>query len=127
MHSKKLKDISNTSLTRVSSFLSELYTSDVARFSLSDVVKGAEVSRLEAYSVIEHLIEENIIKPQIEVRCPQCDQREGRYNRKSDVPNQSESEFCGHSFDTKSEDNWDIVYKFEGELESDFFRSSVIV
>lgn len=126
MHSKKLEDISNSSLTRISSYLSEIYTAGVTRFGLADVVTGASVTRVEAFSVIGHLIEEGVLNPQVEIRCPVCDQREGLYERKSDIPDITKSEFCGHSFDTRDESNWEMVYVFTGDLESDFFRSSVI-
>ncbi|GKZ13771.1 hypothetical protein HAL_16520 [Haladaptatus sp. T7] len=127
MHSKKLEDISNSNLTRISSYLSELYSSDVARFRLSDMVKGADITRVEAFSVIEYLIEEDTLKPLVEVRCPICDQREGIYKKKSDIPSRDRSEFCGHSFNTRDQSNWEVVYSFEGGLNSDFFRNSVIV
>lgn len=127
MPSKKLEDISNSNLTRISSYLSDLYASDKIRFRLSDLATGADVSRVEAFSAVGHLIEEDILTAKVEVRCPVCDQREGIYERKSDIPDLEQSEFCGHSFDMNDDSNWVIIYQFEGELGSDFFLTSPTV
>lgn len=127
MYSDKLEDISNTSFQSLTSFLNKEQATGTSHVTLNDVVSEAGVDRSEALAMVSYLCDEEILKPMIEVRCSECDQREGLYSRKSDVPNEVRTGFCGHRIEMCDRNNWYVMYSIEREADSDFFRKSVSV
>lgn len=105
-------------------FLTEKKATGVESIQLPQLRAETSLTRGESLAVLSILSDEGVLKPVVEVRCPYCDTHHGEYESKSDVPSKLKNCItCNEQIDLNSQTNWAVVYKIEGELSDDFFRS----
>jgi peptide subunit release factor 1 (eRF1) len=121
----ELEDISRDSWSSFSTYLNRIRASATKDIRLSQAVRETDLSEDTVLAIITALVDENILVAKIKVRCPCCDQHEGTFNRKSDVPSETVRCFsCDNDFEMNDVSNWNIVYRLTENYEGDFFRIS---
>ncbi len=108
-------ECSNSSTNRIKSVIQSK-----RKLYFRELSKEANVTTELLEDFLIPLLEEGKIEGKIELRCPDCGADLGRFDKYTDVPKETDCEYCGHTVPL-SDNYLEILLEVKG----DFFRGQL--